>query len=561
MLRGPQPQIIVEEPEEDEEEEETSDVSLDTSRSRLRINLGNFNTRMYNDINDATDLAEARNFAAPSPTPSTASNISRHDFSSTKLSDAVMKGMMQIGTISERTKLTRLRKYINSATMAQYAVVEWDLSSLSAEAIEKICDELELLSQCRHKRIASIYGFYHKDKNLSIFRSFLPAGSIADKLRRGPLPEWQALKFAGQIMSGLRFLHEKGKIHGNITTSNLLLTLSNDIQLADMLIKEAYKDFDSFPVLTTSADIWAVGCTVVSMVTRFAPFQDHFLSLSGDALHKALCERWQSGSLAYTSQTLTPTASKELTELIDTIFVVDPSQRPTASQLLEAFQSSRKTSIRTSVTSIQNKITKEGGKVEFNDYYRRSHNSIEESTSERESMFEKEGDDTFNSESTPLGFLRWYISRIIIFSIMLVKWIGMVLCAALSLALVAGSVFLSIFIIYNGIQVVCQCQLNEGFVVLIALILLPIIILLTTLCCNNSLEKYHHDVELGKVEKCKYVLRSPEQDVVLCGIIVVDGKPAEQKENRRKVGVTEDVERGSQTMTKTDFLSGVARIA
>ena len=71
--------------------------------------------------------------------------------------------------------------------------------------------------------------------------------------------------------------------------------------------------------------------------------------------------------------------------------------------------------------------------------------------------------------------------------------------------MVAGSVFFAIFVIYNGIGVVCQCQLNEGFIVLIALILLPIIILLTTLCCNNTYEKYKAAKEDGTMEKSRYL--------------------------------------------------------
>uniref|UniRef100_A0A1I7WE63 E5 n=1 Tax=Heterorhabditis bacteriophora TaxID=37862 RepID=A0A1I7WE63_HETBA len=76
------------------------------------------------------------------------------------------------------------------------------------------------------------------------------------------------------------------------------------------------------------------------------------------------------------------------------------------------------------------------------------------------------------------GCVRWYLSRCLIFGSLLFKWIGMVLLAAISLALVAG------------------------FIVLIALILLPIIILLTTLCCNNSCEKYKQAVEDGRLENC-----------------------------------------------------------
>lgn len=58
--------------------------------------------------------------------------------------------------------------------------------------------------------------------------------------------------------------------------------------------------------------------------------------------------------------------------------------------------------------------------------------------------------------------IKWYSSRILIFGLLLLKWVAMVFLAALSLGFVAGSVFLAIYIIYTGIGVVCQCQLNEG---------------------------------------------------------------------------------------------------
>ncbi|VDM64388.1 unnamed protein product [Angiostrongylus costaricensis] len=98
-------------------------------------------------------------------------------------------------------------------------------------------------------------------------------------------------------------------------------------------------------------------------------------------------------------------------------------------------------------------------------------------------------------------YLKWYGSRIIIFGLLLLKWVAMLLLAALSLGILAGSVLLAIYAIYSAIGVVCRCQLNEGFIVLIALILLPIIILLTTLCVNNSCEKYKQAEEDGMAVK------------------------------------------------------------
>ncbi|EPB77603.1 hypothetical protein ANCCEY_03275 [Ancylostoma ceylanicum] len=173
----------------------------------------------------------------------------------------------------------------------------------------------------------------------------------------------------------------------------------------------------------------------------------------------------------------------------------------------------------------------------------------------------------------------------------------MVFLAALSLGFVAGSVFLAIYIIYTGIGVVCQCQLNEGFIVLIALILLPIIILLTTLCVNNSCEKYKQAQEDGSLEKCRYgclllssmlssagslfskttpvgalseliaifsryVYPRPEEDIVLCGIIIIDGRKEERKTSvRRKLAGDESDPTAATNLPKGAFVRGVAGIA
>ncbi|VDL74034.1 unnamed protein product [Nippostrongylus brasiliensis] len=158
--------------------------------------------------------------------------------------------------------------------------------------------------------------------------------------------------------------------------------------------------------------------------------------------------------------------------------------------------------------------------------------------------------------------LKWYGSRILIFGLLLLKWVAMVFLAALSLGFVAGSVFLAIYVIYSGIGVVCQCQLNEGFVVLIALILLPIIILLTTLCVNNSCEKYKQAQEDGSLEKCRYVYSRPEDDIVLCGIIVVDGRKEDRKTSvKRKLAGDESDPTAAVNLPKGAFVRGVAGIA
>ncbi|KAJ1361057.1 hypothetical protein KIN20_020226 [Parelaphostrongylus tenuis] len=84
----------------------------------------------------------------------------------------------------------------------------------------------------------------------------------------------------------------------------------------------------------------AAGCVLVAMVTRYAPFQDHFLSLSTWELHERILEAHQPGSrsnLNYANRTLIPTSSKDFADIVDATYEKNPLNRPRASELLEQF--------------------------------------------------------------------------------------------------------------------------------------------------------------------------------------------------------------------------------
>lgn len=129
-----------------------------------------------------------------------------------------------------------------------------------------------------------------------------------------------------------------------------------------------------------------------------------------------------------------------------------------------------------------------------------------------------------DADEHPIKFCFSFVgSRILIFLMLMIKWTLMVFSAACALSIIATSIFLSISIIYRLIRMSCQCELNEGnkekvlesfnqkenhfigFVVLIAIILLPILILLTTLCCNTACEKYHQRMDSERYKKSKFV--------------------------------------------------------
>ncbi|VDL74035.1 unnamed protein product [Nippostrongylus brasiliensis] len=118
--------------------------------------------------------------------------------------------------------------------MANYAVVEWDVKLMDKKSLDEVIQQLEYYSTLRHRRIGSLYGYHVGEGRLSIFRTFLPTGAVADQLKVAPLSECIAQRYFKQLLEALEFLHGRNVTHGDIKTSNLLVTLSGDIQVTDI---------------------------------------------------------------------------------------------------------------------------------------------------------------------------------------------------------------------------------------------------------------------------------------------------------------------------------------
>jgi formylglycine-generating enzyme required for sulfatase activity len=56
-----------------------------------------------------------------------------------------------------------------------------------------------------------------------IISEWVPGGSVADRLARGPLPTALAVEIAAGVLEGLHFLHSHHIVHGNIKPENILL--------------------------------------------------------------------------------------------------------------------------------------------------------------------------------------------------------------------------------------------------------------------------------------------------------------------------------------------------
>ncbi|XAR57788.1 Mitogen-activated protein kinase kinase kinase [Bertholletia excelsa] len=125
----------------------------------------------------------------------------------------------------------------------------------------------------------------------NLLLEYAAGGNLAEKIRSSGqcLPELDVRRYTKSILSGLKFIHENGFVHCDLKLQNVLLCLNNgreDAKIADFgLAKRAGErrekvglDLRGTPLYMSPemvaageqeapADVWALGCLVVEMVT------------------------------------------------------------------------------------------------------------------------------------------------------------------------------------------------------------------------------------------------------------------------------------------------------
>ncbi|ETN76857.1 hypothetical protein NECAME_11377 [Necator americanus] len=172
---------------------------------------------------------------------------------------------------------------------------------------------------------------------------------------------WSQSDFrVSHALKALHYLHslEPPVVHRDIKAANLLLTISDSIKLANFgLIRDLAIDgfgiavgsdisldfrgtllYVAPEVLTSQlgpgnrnaygkpADVWALGCTLIEMLTKYPPHFEYFGEVEG--IQKEILDRAsgdKSDWLPYDAEILIPTCSQSVHNLVNSIFERDPN--------------------------------------------------------------------------------------------------------------------------------------------------------------------------------------------------------------------------------------------
>ena len=160
------------------------------------------------------------------------------------------------------------------------------------EFVQRFRQEALAAGALRHPNILPIHDTGTFEGQPYIVMDYVPTGTLADLLRKGPLPPDLAANLAAQIADALDHVHRRGIVHRDLKPTNILMDEDGRPLLADFGIAQA---IDSGPRLTQTgssvgtpeymspeqaqgarvdgrSDIYSLGIMLYQMLTGRVPF-------------------------------------------------------------------------------------------------------------------------------------------------------------------------------------------------------------------------------------------------------------------------------------------------
>jgi eukaryotic-like serine/threonine-protein kinase len=93
--------------------------------------------------------------------------------------------------------------------------------------------EAQAIAQMRHSNIVNVYDFGEFEGTPYMIVEYVPGGSLADRLNKGPVTRASAMKYLRGIAAGLDYAHGMGIVHRDVKPANVLLEKDDTPVLAD----------------------------------------------------------------------------------------------------------------------------------------------------------------------------------------------------------------------------------------------------------------------------------------------------------------------------------------
>ena len=170
--------------------------------------------------------------------------------------------------------------------------------------------EAKVLASLNHPNIGAIYGLEKSGDTRALVLELIEGPTLADRIKRGPIPLDEALPIAKQIAEALEAAHEAGVIHRDLKPANIKVRDDGTVKVLDFGLAKALDpspigDPSQSPTVTAAAtqmgvimgtaaymspeqargkavdkraDVWAFGAVLFEMLAGRRPFDGDDLS-------------------------------------------------------------------------------------------------------------------------------------------------------------------------------------------------------------------------------------------------------------------------------------------
>ena len=157
----------------------------------------------------------------------------------------------------------------------------------AASAVER---DVDLISGIRHDGLPTVHEWGHEGPDFFMVRDYVPGADLELELgQQGKFAPLTAARYAATAADALAQIHQRGLVHGNVKTANLIRTpedqillVGNSLGLAGPTIGLASRPEDAHYVapeqaeggapVTAAADVYAMGVVLWELITGHVPF-------------------------------------------------------------------------------------------------------------------------------------------------------------------------------------------------------------------------------------------------------------------------------------------------
>jgi len=132
-----------------------------------------------------------------------------------------------------------------------------DVFAADRERLARFQREAKVLASLNHPNIAAIYGVEESEGKRFLVLELVEGQTLAERLRKSPLPFEEALEICRQIAEGLEDAHEKGIVHRDLKPSNIKITPEGKVKILDFGLARAFLDKSPVGAIVDSPTITA----------------------------------------------------------------------------------------------------------------------------------------------------------------------------------------------------------------------------------------------------------------------------------------------------------------